>query len=102
MRRAVLAVLLLSLSLGVSGAQAYETPNAVYVGTHSGGGTVEFQVNAAGTAVDYIKVTDLPGASCPASSEVRGNFPILDHSFAEEEQSGTFFRGTFGADNTAS
>jgi hypothetical protein len=102
MRRAVLATLLLSLLVGVSGAQADETPNAVYVGTHSGGGTVEFHVNPAGTAVDYIEVTDLPGAFCPAMSEVRSNFPIVDHSFAEDEQGGTFFHGTFGVDNTAS
>jgi PASTA domain-containing protein len=103
MRQALIAVVALAVLIAVPGAQADEMPNAVYVGTHSGGGTVEFHVNAAGTAVDYIKVTDLPGTFCPGTKEDWGNFPIVNHTFDEQEPpEPTFFRGTFGADDTAS
>jgi hypothetical protein len=93
-------MLVFALTFGVQGAQAYELPNTVYLGTDSGGGTVEFHVDAGGAAVDYFKLTGPPGTTC-------GNFQwwlphqIVNHAFAVEEPP-DFLRGTFGADDTAS
>jgi hypothetical protein len=100
-KRLILVLLVLTMSLGVAGAQAEEIPNTVYLGPHSGGGTVEFHVTASGTAVDFIELTDLPGGCL--NLLVWPNLPIVNHAFALEERDGvSFFRGAFGPGDTAS
>lgn len=56
-RRLVTLSLAIGLMLAASSARADHIPGAVYTGTHSGGGTVEFHVSADGGTVTGFTVT---------------------------------------------
>jgi hypothetical protein len=102
MRPVLLVVLLAASTLGVAVARADEIPDAVYVGTHAGGGTVKLHVSPSGTAVDYLEIIDPPG--CPfMADEVWGSLPIVDHAFTYEEPPVSLsFQGTFDGADSAS
>ena len=67
--------------LGASSARADHIPGAVYTGTHSGGGTVEFVVSADGGTVTGFTVTYPPG-TCRFPRVTAPFIPISGHSFA--------------------
>jgi hypothetical protein len=73
--------LILGLMLGASSARADHIAGAVYTGTHSGGGTVEFVVSADGGTVTGFKLTYPPG-TCRFPSAFAAPTPISGHSFA--------------------
>jgi len=91
-------------ALLVSGpALAHHSYPATYTGTHSGGGAVDFDVSADGSAITRFRAMDVPasnGCSFP-STEANGTFAITDHAFSRS--SGTFpFSGTFPSSQAAS
>ena len=92
----LLVVAAASVMAGASAARANHIPGAVYTGTNSGGGTVEFHVSAEGSSVTYLKITNLPGDTCTFTSIEfpSPSFPIVNHAFAYEGTN-RFFRGTF-------
>jgi hypothetical protein len=71
----------MGLILGVSSARANHIPGALYTGTHSGGGTVEFRVSADGGTVTGFTVTYPPG-TCRFPKAFASPTPISDHSFS--------------------
>ncbi len=95
--RALMAALVLAVFLfAAARAEAHHSPSALYTGTHSGGGTVEFDVSADGSAITRYKFVGLP---CQDGSfidfETTGtSVPIANHGFyvadAEELFSGSF------------
>ena len=92
----LLVVAAASVMARASAARANHIPGAVYTGTNSGGGTVEFHVSAEGSSVTYLKITNLPGDTCTFTSIEfpSPSFPIVNHAFAYEGTN-RFFRGTF-------
>ena len=82
-------------------AQANHSFPATYSGTHQQGGTVEFDVNADGTAITRIRTTGLsgtfPGGTCQfGESTSTGNLPINNHAFSlGSPGSGFEFSGSF-------
>lgn len=99
-RIAVATLLALAICLlAASRVAGHHSFNAVYTGTHSGGGTVEFNVNADGTLITRYKIVDVP-CEDPAftyDSELtysEGGIPIAGHAFnlqePDESLSGSF------------
>ena len=97
----VTSSLAVAVLLGVSSARANHIPGAVYTGTHSGGGTVEFVVSADGGTVTGFTIVVTPGSTCTIGRLiVPPGLPISDHSFS---YSNVFsLTGSFQASQTAS
>ena len=96
-RVSVVAWLLAVFVLGGARAEAHHSPSALYTGTHSGGGTVEFDVRADGSAITRYKFVDLPcqdGSFTIDFETTTSGVPIANHAFnvsdAEELFSGSF------------
>lgn len=79
--RLVASSLVLTVILGASSARADHIAGALYTGTHSGGGTVEFRVSADGGSINGFKVTYPPG-TCRFATASAGAIPISGHSFS--------------------
>jgi hypothetical protein len=100
--RLVTSSLAVSLILGVSSATANHIPGAVYTGTHSGGGSVEFVVSADGGSITGFTLVNVPGSTCTISRiTVPPGVPISDHSFSWSN-GGFSLKGSFPAIQTAS
>jgi hypothetical protein len=100
--RLVTCSLALGLILGVSSATANHIPGAVYTGTNSGGGTVEFRVSSDGGSITGFTVVVPPGSSCTISKLiVPPGIPISDHAFSYSN-GGLSVTGSFQATQTAS
>ena len=99
--RLVTACLAVALMLGASSARANHIPGAVYTGTHSGGGSVEFRVSPDGGTVGGFTIVVTPGSACTIGRLiVPPGIPISDHSFS---YSNVFsLTGSFQASQTAS
>lgn len=82
MQRLVPLALAVGLILGVSSARANHIPGAVYTGTHSGGGSVEFEVSPDGGTVRGFTMFYGPGSTCRFSKTVAPWIPIRDDSFS--------------------
>lgn len=88
-------------------AQANHSYSATYSGTHQGGGTVDFDVNADGTAITRVRFTNVPGTfsggTCTLGpSETTGTLPINNHAFSTGTPSSAFaFSGSFHAPQMA-
>jgi hypothetical protein len=101
-RRSLVTVCVaVALVLGVSSARANHIAGALYTGTHSGGGTVEFHVSADGGTVTGFTVVVTPGSTCTVGRlVVPPGIPISDHSFS---YSNVFsLTGSFQGTQTAS
>jgi hypothetical protein len=95
--------LAVALILGVSSARANHIPGAVYTGTHSGGGSVEFVVSADGGSITGFTVVNYPGSTCTISRFFAPpGIPISDHSFSWSNGVGFSLSGSFPAIQTAS
>lgn len=93
----------MALILGVSSARANHIPGAVYTGTHSGGGSVEFVVSADGGSITGFTVVTNPGSSCIVTRVIAPpGIPIGDHSFSFSFSGGFSVSGSFPATQTAS
>lgn len=79
-RRLVTLSLAIGLMLAASSARADHIPGAVYTGTHSGGGTVEFHVSADGGTVTGFTVT-YPRGTCRFTLVTTPFIPVSGHSF---------------------
>jgi uncharacterized repeat protein (TIGR01451 family) len=93
--------LLLAIVIGVfltAPARAEHIPGATYVGTHSGGGTVELTVSADGSSVTSFSYSALPiGCGTSLTGKWMGGTPILNDAFSYPAQSEGYvsFSGTF-------
>ncbi|HEX7293775.1 MAG TPA: hypothetical protein VF259_04455 [Solirubrobacterales bacterium] len=94
---AVVMTSFLFLVGGVSTAGAFHIPGATYVGTHSGGGAVIFDVSADGSSVTRFRVENYHTEFCDvAFIQHTGGAPIVNNSFTfssgllEISYSGTF------------
>ena len=99
-RRLVLLALGIAAAMAVSVAAAMASNvshPATYTGTVVGGGTVEFDVSADGSAVTRFVGSEISVPPCgTVSSTTTGTIPIINDSFSST--SGTVrFRGTFSA-----
>lgn len=100
--RLVTFSLAVGLILGVSSARANHIPGAVYTGTHSGGGSVEFVVSADGGSITRFTVLS-PESTCKVSRFIAPpGIPISDHSFSWSNDVGFSLSGSFPAIQTAS
>lgn len=80
--RRIILVAALAAGLAASTAQAHHSAPATYTGAIAGGGTIEFDVSADGTAVTRFKTLDVVRTSSSSSdTEVLGRFPITGHAF---------------------
>jgi hypothetical protein len=93
----VAALLLAVFLFAAARAEAHHSPSALYTGTHSGGGTVEFDVSADGSAITRYKFVGLPcqdGSFTIDFETTTSGVPIANHAFnvsdAEELFSGSF------------
>ena len=101
--RLVTFSLAVGLILGVSSARANHIPGALYTGTHSGGGSVEFVVSADGGSVSGFTVVHNPGSACTISRIIAPpGIPISNHSFSLSFGGGFSLSGSFPAIQTAS
>jgi hypothetical protein len=100
------ALTIASVLLAASPAAAFHIPSATYSGTHTGGGTVSFQVSADGSQIASWTVRNVPGTpSCfwtEASPAPPFTIPIVNQAFDDSYSDGSFFRGTFDAVRSAS
>lgn len=94
---AIAAASILLLVGGASTAAAFHIPGATYIGTHSGGGAVIFDVSADGSTVTRFRVEDYKTEFCEvAFIQHTGGTPIVNNSFTfssgllEFSYSGTF------------
>jgi hypothetical protein len=83
----------------------HHSSNALYTGMHSGGGTIEFNVNPAGTLVTRFKIVDAPceQPDFTYDSEVtysEGGIPIANHAFSLQEPDESF-SGSFPQNQSA-
>jgi len=104
----MVTLLALAVSLlAASGVAGHHSPNALYTGTHSGGGTMEFNTNADGTLITRYKFVGVPCADDPnfvLDSEVTyptGGIPISNHAFNLNDAE-TSFSGSFPQNQSAS
>lgn len=88
--------------LAASRVTGHHSSNAVYTGSHSGGGTVEFNVNADGTLITRYKIVDVPCEDTAFTYDSEGTYseggiPIASHAFSlqepDESFSGSFPQG---------
>lgn len=71
---------------------------STYTGTVAGGGTVEFEVSADGSAVTRFEVRELPvPCGAPVTESAREQIPIVDDSFVSNPLFGVKVRGSFPA-----
>jgi hypothetical protein len=71
---------------------------ATYSGTAAGGGTVEFDVSADGSAVTRFATREVNTSCGMVSSTSTGTFPIVSESFSRTTSgTGTSFEGSFPA-----
>ncbi|HUF52445.1 MAG TPA: hypothetical protein VMR52_01570 [Dehalococcoidia bacterium] len=86
-------------------AAANHIAGATYTGTHSGGGSVEFDITGDGSGISRFRVTNVPGDTC-TFSEIEVNYatpvPIDNHTFNRQVASGLSFEGSFLTPGTAS
>src|SRR5262245_12596185 len=74
--------LTLGLILGASSARANHIPGALYTGTHSGSGTVEFHVSADCASISGFTVLT-PAEACKVNRFFAPpGIPIRDHTFS--------------------
>lgn len=67
---------------GVSTAAAFHIPGATYIGTHSGGGAVIFDISADGSTVTRFRVENYKTEFCDvAFLQHTGGAPIVNNSF---------------------
>lgn len=93
--RRIILVAALAAGLAASTAQAHHSAPATYTGAIAGGGTIEFDVSADGTAVTRFKTLDVVRNSCSFSdTEVLGRFPITGHAFQGSDAT-LAFTGSF-------
>ena len=89
--------------VGVSSARANHIPGALYNGTHSGGGSVEFRLSPDGATVTGFTIVTDPGSSCffvPLGRLIVPDVPIGDFFFSYSN--GAFsLSGSFPAPQTA-
>jgi hypothetical protein len=99
-----LTILAMAAVLSQPHAAANHIAGATYMGSHSGGGSVEFDVSGDGTGITRFRATDVPGSTC-VFGEIEVNFgtplPIEDHSFTRQVGTGLSFEGTFPSPGTA-
>jgi len=103
-----LAVLLIGTAGAVpaaSPALANHSRGATYTGTHTAGGTFEFNVSADGSAVTRFHVTNVPGDTCDFTFwTTTGTFPIgsaAPHTFSYQPGVAMSFTGTFHSTQSA-
>ena len=116
MRRGVLflAAALLAGVL-VAAARANHIPGALYTGSHSGGGAIEFQVSADGKTITRFKFSRVPiplgsFGTCYVTrelvaSQLGGGIPINNHTFSYRATQGSetvSFSGSFTGPQQAS
>lgn len=70
---------------------------ATYTGTVSGGGTVEFDVSADGSAVTRFAVKGVNTSCASFDSTTTGTTPIVNDSFEYSPSTGMRFKGSFPA-----
>jgi hypothetical protein len=94
---AIVAASLLLLVGGASTAAAFHIPGATYIGTHSGGGAVIFDVSADGSTVTRFRVENYHTEFCDvAFLEHPGGTPIVNNSFSFSSSFLAFgYSGTF-------
>ena len=102
-QRLVTSCIAVGLILGVSSARANHIPGAVYTGTHSGGGSVEFVVSADGGSVTGFTVVHPSESACIVKRIIAPpGIPIRDHTFSLSFNNGFSLTGSFPAIQTAS
>ena len=89
------AIAVLAVALGSGRAWANHSYPATYSGSIEGGGSVEFDVSADGTAITRFAVTGFPAAPCATSIDTTytGSYSISEtggHSFTATDFTGTF------------
>ncbi|MDP3769042.1 MAG: DUF11 domain-containing protein, partial [Dehalococcoidia bacterium] len=98
---------LIALTLPASPAGANHVAGATYVGTHSGGGTVEFLVSPDGAGIESFKATNLTGFFCKINQSTHSWDPplaidhTLDPAFIDINFVGLSIRGSFPSAGTA-
>ncbi|HWM55141.1 MAG TPA: hypothetical protein VNO20_07125 [Solirubrobacterales bacterium] len=81
---------------GVSTAGAFHIPSATYIGTHSGGGAVIFDVSADGSAVTRFRVENYKTEFCDVAVFELPGAPIVNNSFSFSSAALKFsYSGTF-------
>jgi hypothetical protein len=105
-RIAIATVLALVICLlAASRVAGHHSFNAVYTGMHSGGGTVEFNVNADGTLITRYKLVDVPCEDPAFTYDVEatysaGGISIAGHAFNMQELDESF-SGSFPQNQSA-
>lgn len=100
MRRMILTAFLVAAAAAPA-ARANHSAPATYTGTIAGGGAVEFDVSADGTAVTRFKTLDVVRSPCAYSdTELIGPFAIANHAFQGGDP-GFSFTGSFHATQQA-
>ena len=102
-RHLTLPAMVVAGLLWAQAAQANHSYGATYSGTHQQGGSVQFDVNADGTAITRIYRSNVQGDVCTfGESTTTGNIPIDNHAFTFGGTSSAFqFSGTFHAPQQA-
>jgi hypothetical protein len=80
-------------------ASAHHIAGATYTGSHSGGGTVTFDVSPDGTKITRFRANGVVGDVCQGSSEHAWNpgfgDPLVNHAFSSLPVDELTFSGTF-------
>ncbi len=93
---AVVMTSFLFLVGGVSTASAFHIPGATYIGTHSGGGAVIFDVSADGSTITRFRVENYKTEFCDVAVFELPGAPIVNNSFSFSSAALKFsYSGTF-------